>query len=293
MTDDQFLQAQALFNAGNYRRCREVALQQLAQHPDDVSLLKLAGKASLELNMDDAATYLQRVVNQRPDEVEAWHDLGDALVDQGRLAEAMAALREAARLRPDDAGVLVDLGHIAYVLGDAEEAISSLSRAARLEPGNLSTLRSLVDMYRRSGRLQEALDVAKQITDLQPEDVLGTMDVADLNLALGNYDAAVRTYHRLREIDTQQDPNIDHEVYAYHGMIQVEMQRERWRRVLDLAVDATRVDRYGLTTNVLAYAVAQVFGASDRPVPTRSEVDTALAAELAEHRRLHTEALSL
>jgi tetratricopeptide (TPR) repeat protein len=292
VTDDAFQQAQAYFNAGNYERCRELVLQNLSSHPDDADLLKLAGKCSLELNLGDAATYLQRAVNQRPDDVEAWHDLGDALADEGQLPEAAAALREAARLRPSDVAVLVDLGHILYALGAHEEAISALDQAAKREPGNLTTLRSLADMYRRTGHLKQALEVTEQITELQPEDVLATMDIADINLALDNLDAAVRAYHRLREIDTAQDPDMDHEVYAYHGMIQVEMQRERWRRVLDLAVDATRVDRYGLTTNVLAFAVAQVFGASDRPAPTRAEVDTALAAEQVEHRRMHTEALT-
>ena len=47
------------------------------------------------------------------------------------------------------------------------------------------------------------------------------------------------------------------------------MRRERWRRALDLAVDATRVDRLGRTTDVLAFVVAQVFGAADRPAPPR------------------------
>jgi tetratricopeptide (TPR) repeat protein len=204
------------------------------------------------------------------------------------LPEAADALRQATRLRPTDPAVLVDLGHTLYAQGETDAAIDQLSTAVQREPGNLNILRSLVDMYRRADRLQEALDTAMQIADLRPEDVLATMDVADLNLTLGNLDAAVAAYSRLRHID----PEEEHEVYAYHGMIQAEMQRERWRRVLDLAVDATRIDRYGLTTDLLAFAVVQVFGPSDRPAPSRAEIDAALAAEQAEHRRLHTEALA-
>jgi hypothetical protein len=70
------------------------------------------------------------------------------------------------------------------------------------------------------------------------------------------------------------------------------MRRERWRRALDLAVDATRVDRLGRTTDVLAFVVAKVFGTTeDRPVPTAEEVTSALAASRAEHRRLHEDSL--
>ena len=82
--------------------------------------------------------------------------------------------------------------------------------------------------------------------------------------------------------------SLDHKVYAVHGMIEVEMRRERWRPALDLAVEATRVDRYGRTTDILAYVVTQVFGAGDRPAPSRRDVDDGLAASRNEHRRLHT-----
>jgi tetratricopeptide (TPR) repeat protein len=289
VTDDSFQEAQAFFNAGNYRRCHELAVEGLAKNPNDVTLLRFAGKCSLELDLGDASGYLQKAVNLRPDDVDAWRDLGDALVEEGNLPEAATALREAVRLRPYDAAALVDLGHISFVMGDTEAAIENLSRAAQVAPGNLAALRSLVEMYRRANRLQDALDTATRIVELKPDDVLATMDVGDLNQALGNFDAAVAAYSRLRTIDT--DP--EHEVYAYHGMIQAEMLRDRWRRVLDLSIDATRVDRFGLTTDLLAFAVSQVFGASDRPAPSRAEIDASLAAELAEHRRLHTEELAL
>lgn len=293
VADDSFQQAQAYFNAGNYRRCRDLVHDALTAHPDDVELLKLAGRCSVELNAGDAAAYLQRVVRLDPDNAEAWHDLGDALVDEGRLPEAVDALRQALRLSPDNAGVLVDLGHILYALGDRDEGVAALTQAAHSQPGNLATLRSLVEMHRKMGELEDALAFADQIAELQPDDVLAALDRAELNAALGRYDEAVRAYGRLRQIDAQQDADMDHEVYAYHGMIGIEMQRERWRRVLDLAVDATRVDRYGLTTDVLAFAVAQVFGAGDRPAPSRAEVEASLTAEAAEHRRRHTDALSL
>lgn len=288
VTDDPFHQAQAYYNAGNFSRGREAALQGLAEQPDNVDLLRLAGRCSLELGADDAAGYLQRAVNLKPDDVDAWHDLSDALVEAGRLEEATGALREIVQLRPQDPVALLDLGHILHALGQDDEAISLLSLAAELQPGNLATLRTLVDIYRRTDQTEKAVGAARQIVDLQPEDVLGTMDVADLSLALGRLDEAVDAYRRLRGIDED-----DHEVYAYHGMINAEMQRQAWRRALDLAIDATRIDRYGLTTDLLAFNVAQVFGASDRPVPSRAEVDAALAAEQAEHRRLHTEELAL
>ena len=287
VADDAFRQAQGYYDRGNWRRCRELALQGLDERPDDVRFLRLAGRCSLELDLDDAAAYLRRVVTLAPDDVEAWHDLGVALVDAGQMPEAADALRQAVQLNPDDATSLVDLGHALYTLGQSEEAIAVLTRAAQRDPDDTTALRSLVEMYRGAGQLSAALDVAGQIAARQPDDVLATLDVADLNLALGNLDDAAAAYHRLRSID----PEPGHEVYAYHGMIQVEIRRQRWRRALSLAIDATRGDRYDVTTELLAFLAAQLFGEGDRPAPPWEEVDAALADEQAEHRRLHTEAL--
>jgi hypothetical protein len=113
------------------------------------------------------------------------------------------------------------------------------------------------------------------------------LDIAELSMTLGNLDDAVDAYGRLRQLDTEPL----HEVYAYHGTIQAEMQREEWRRALNLTVDATRVARDDLTTQLLAFIIVQVFGASGHPTLTRAELDAALIAKHAEHRRLHSQAL--
>ena len=207
-----------------------------------------------------------------------------ASLEEGELERARDAFRRALELHPDDASALVDLGHLSFASGDTEEALACFRRAVEKEPQNAEALRALIDLNRRQGRSDEAIEAARSLAEARPEDPLAAIDVADLSLELGALDEAEAAFRRLREFDD--DP--DHEVpYAHHGLIEIEIRRERWRRALDLAVDATRLDRLGRTTNVLAFAVAQVFGEADRPAPTRVEVESALAASRAEHRRLH------
>ena len=138
-------------------------------------------------------------------------------------------------------------------------------------------------MYRETGRLDEALAAGRRVISYRPEDVLTAIDVAEIALTLDRMEDAVEAFRWVRDVDDEPD----HEVYAVHGMIEAELRRERWRVALDLAVDATRVDRLGRTTDVLAYIVTQVFGAADRPSPARRDVDDALLASREEHRRLH------
>ena len=131
--------------------------------------------------------------------------------------------------------------------------------------------------------------MAKELSDARPDDVVAALDVVDLALELDRLDEAEAACRRARGADD--DP--EHDVFLLHALIELEMRRERWRRALDLAVEATRVDRLGRTTDVLAFVVAQVFGEPDRPAPPREEVERALADSRAEHRRLHLEAVGI
>lgn len=282
-------QARASYDAGDFRASRELALAGLAKRGDDPALLRLAGRASSELGLDDATAHLERAAELDPEDGDVWHDLAGAYVNDGNLAAALEALTRVLQLRPDDTAALVDLGHVSYAAGRADEAIGYLRQAAEKDSGNVGALRGLVGIYRQTGKNEEALDAAREVCRLEPDNVLAGLELAELSLELDRLDEAASEFVRLRTIDDEPE----HEVFAFHGAIEAELRRERWRRALDLAVDATRVDRHGRTTDVLAFVVAQVFGEGERPAPSRDQVEQALATSRAEHRRLHEEALVL
>jgi tetratricopeptide (TPR) repeat protein len=253
--DELAAEAQLAYDAGELDRTRELAIRGLETQPDDAELLGLAARSSLELGLGDAVEHFRRLVE----------------------------------LRPDDAGALLNLAHAVYASGDAAEAAALLSRVVEREPENVAALRSLVEMHRRSGQLDAALDAASRLSTCEPSDVLAALDVAELSLDQGAHDAARAAFARVRDLD----PDEDHRPFAYHGMIETEIRRERWRRALDLAIDATQEDRNSLTTALLAYIATQLFGPGDEPAPTSEEIDEALAAERDAHRRLHVEARAL
>ena len=281
--------ARSRFDAGDFEESRDAALRGLQENPDDVALLRVAGRASAELGRDDAVGYLERAVALEPDNADAWRDLGEAHLYENRLQDATKAFRQAVELRPNDVASLVQLAHAAYAAGDPEEAIAHVRQAVERDPNSYAARRALLEIYRAAQRPDDALAAAEELVESDPTDALALLDVAELYLTLDQPVDASSAFARLRKVDD--DP--EHEVFAYHGMIEAEIRRGRWRRALDLAIEATRIDRMGRTTDVLAYVVAEVFGGTDRPAPERAEVDEALAASRAEHRRLHEESLVL
>jgi tetratricopeptide (TPR) repeat protein len=285
--NDLSQQAQAYYNAGNYQQSLTLARQAMQQAPDNVEMLRVAAMSSHALGQDEAAGLLRRLLSARPDDTDGWRDLADALTESGDNSGALEALRQVVRLSPDDLSAQIDLGHTLFTTGARDEAIAMLVRASEQAPGNLAVLRSLTDMYRMSGQQRAALETAKQLLRWQPNDVMALVDAAELGLALGRADEAVDSLVRLRAAA----PEPEDEAYALHALILAEIERGHWRRALDIAVDATRLDRSDLTTDLLAYIVANVFGGSDQPVKTRGELDAAVAAERAELRRRQQDAL--
>ena len=201
-------------------------------------------------------------------------------LEEGDLERAREALRRVIEADPNDSSALVDLGYLALGAGNSDEAAALFRRALEREPGNIDALRAIASIHGRAGQQDDAFEAASAVAYARPDDPLPLLELADLALDVGRLDEAAAAFQRLRSVDD--DPS--HEVYAVHGLIEVELRRENSRGALDLAVDATRVDRAGRTTDILAFVVAQVFGQADREVPQRAEVDAALARSREEHR---------
>jgi Flp pilus assembly protein TadD len=293
-------QARSHFQAGAFGKAHDAAVGGLADAPEDVELLSLAGRAGVEVGADDAVDQLRKVAELQPDSAEAWHDLGDALATEGRDDEATEAFKRALELNPEDELALTHLGHNAFTTGKSDDAVSYLTQAADRSESQMSTaVISLVEMYRSLGQADLALEAAKKILDAGPDDVATILDVAELSLELGNHDEALRAFERLREIDEVDQ----HEVYVLHGMIQVELARDDAARALELARDAKAIDTVGRTTGVFAYLEheagsggvdlprdmsAATISALEAP-PSRAEVDAALAESLREHHLSHAD----
>jgi tetratricopeptide (TPR) repeat protein len=245
----------------------------------------MADDSSVDTELEE----LRRAVEQRPDDGAAWQDLGGALLERDELEEAASAFAKAAELRPQEAEPLIDLAHSRFATGDVSSALASIREAVEREPRNASALFSAVELARVAGRPDEALDAARRIVEANPDDAVAALDVAELSLELDQLDEAGSAFARLRSMED--DP--EHELYALHGLYEVEVRRGDWRRALELAVDASKLDRYGRTTDLLAFAAAQVFGEAERPAPSRADLDAALAESRTEHRRLHSDQLTL
>jgi tetratricopeptide (TPR) repeat protein len=166
------------------------------------------------------------------------------------------------------------------------EYLAKAADIAHAGAGTSTAAISLVDMYRSFGQYEQALAQARRLADAVPDDVLARLEVAELAVAAGRLDEARSAYERLRELDDVPG----HEVYPLHGLIQVEITAGDWGRARELTDQTAALEPYGMTADVASFVREQVGERTaeelDHPVPTRQEVDDALAASLAEYRRM-------
>ncbi len=66
-----------------------------------------------------------------PRDANAWHELGNALVEAGDRAGGCVALRNALRLDPARAGTLRALGNLLFESGQFENALEDFERLGR------------------------------------------------------------------------------------------------------------------------------------------------------------------
>ncbi|MET0510939.1 MAG: tetratricopeptide repeat protein [Thermoleophilaceae bacterium] len=291
-------EARAYFEAGAFGRAHEAAVAGLERAPDDVELLRLAGRAGVEVGSGDAVERLRRVTELQPDSAEAWRDLADALSAEGRTAEASDAFRKVLESEPEDEAALTALGHTAFQEGKRDDAVSMLEQVAGRGRGGSSAAISLVDMYRTLGQPDNALAAARRVAEADADSPLAALDVAELALETGHLDEAADAFARLRELLELPDG----QVAALQGAIKVELARGQPERALELARQASAIDSVGRTAGVLAHLEVEL-GADETPYdaiargattvfiqaqelpPSRTDVDWLLDATLAELRR--------
>jgi tetratricopeptide (TPR) repeat protein len=134
----------------------------------------------------------ETVTRIAPDLARGFHNLGAALNDVGRYAEAEGAFTEALRLQ-EHADTLIGFGSILSYQGRHEESAKYYERARSIGPVSYILLSNLGDAYRRLGRSEQSRDAYAQALALadarlveQPRDAYNRVFVGYICVRLGD-----------------------------------------------------------------------------------------------------------
>ncbi|HEY9843923.1 MAG: tetratricopeptide repeat protein [Candidatus Sericytochromatia bacterium] len=96
--------------------------------------LKMGALRRIQAHIDEAMQLLERILARHPELPEAHYNLGWALANQTRHAEAVLAYQQALRLRPDYAEAWSSLAHSQLELEQVPECLAACRRALDLKP---------------------------------------------------------------------------------------------------------------------------------------------------------------
>jgi Flp pilus assembly protein TadD len=151
----------------------------VAKCPDNLRARNNLGAALLELGrVAEAMGEYQEIVRIKPDQAEAHMYLGAALLQQARFPEAIEQLEQALRLKGGVAEVHNNLGAALFRMGRVSEAIAHYEEALRLRPQDAVAHMNLGVALYEQGQVSEAIQQWEEALKLRP-------DYAEAHLNLG------------------------------------------------------------------------------------------------------------
>lgn len=199
---------------GDYRTAVGIWRDTVATRPGNFHALESLGKALMEEGrLEEAIEPFQEAVRLKSDDAELFSNLGSALAQAGRFSEAVAMHRKALALEPDSAIDHYHLGNTYLRANDLGNAALIFRQTLSLDPNSYSAHGNLGMVLKQQGDLAGAAEHFEKLLRLMPQDVIGYKLLADVRVAQKRTDEAVRLYREALQI-APGDPEISERLNA-------------------------------------------------------------------------------
>lgn len=169
----------------------------------------------------------EETIRTDPTNAVAYGAKGYALLELGRLQEALASLDEAIRLKPTYASAYFNKGKTLALMGRREESLTAIDEAIRLNAANDDNSWQMPIFYqtkgyvlRTLGRYEEALSAFKETIRFDPTISTSHSGLSDILHSLGRYEEAARGAEEAIRLDRN---NIA--AYRYKGNALLGLER--------------------------------------------------------------------
>jgi tetratricopeptide (TPR) repeat protein len=191
-----------LVSSNHVEDAMEMYQQSLRINPNNAEAHINIGNAVLQLGrVAEARDQYQEAVRLRPGFAEAHQNLGVVLSRLGQRQEAREQWEQAVRIDPNYADALVNLGTALAQAGDMAGAAGHLTRALQIKPDNVEALDDLGNVMMGLGRVQEAISYYKQALRIKPDSVQAHNNMGIALTRLGRVAEAITHWKRAVEID--------------------------------------------------------------------------------------------
>ena len=119
--------------------------------------------------LDQAAESFKQVIAAKPEEPEAYYNLGTLYLRKNDFGQARQYLEQTVKLRPTHAEAWNNLGMLAAQTGQTEEAVRDFQQSLNLKPNYATALLNLGNLYRRAHNFSQAEDILGRALQAEPD----------------------------------------------------------------------------------------------------------------------------
>jgi protein O-GlcNAc transferase len=201
MTPDYHNDLGLALHALGQREAAIIAYQRAVQLSPSFEGLSNLGAALLEKRrFAEAITAFEDALALKPDAADVQIRLGDALKGQGQLQTAINAYRQARAIQPSFEACH-QLATALHEQGESGEAVAVFRQALAIKPDSGEAYYNLGNALRAVGKLNEALDAYRRASQLTPDNINAYNNLGMLLQAQGDLEAALATYRQALALD--------------------------------------------------------------------------------------------
>lgn len=188
-----------------YWRNSEVLFRRaLAVTPDNPVARDNLGNALLEQNqVDEAMNQYLQAISLDPAFPEPHYNLALALVNKGQTDDAIAQFREVIRLKPDSPQAFFNLGVALKAKGQFDDATAAYREAVRLAPDNADARYSFGTLLGMKGQLADAALQFRAAIRLKPDFAEAHDNLGNAFLYQNQVDAALTEFREAIRLNSQ------------------------------------------------------------------------------------------
>lgn len=223
----------ALYNSGRYSEAENRIQLLLKDYPEEGFLWKLLG-VLFHMQGKDALPVLKKTALLFPGDAGVHNNLGNALQNLGRFADAAESYRRALQLKPDFAVAHNNLGLVLQAMGQLDAALASYRRVSEIDPDYVNVHGDMGNILRELGRREEALACYRLALKLEPDNPDIHNNLGNVLQECGELEAAVASYRTATRINPDFAYAHSNLGYALKKLGQFEEAAKSCRRAIEL-----------------------------------------------------------
>ncbi len=151
--------------------------------------------------VDDAIIHYQEALQIKPDYADAHFNLGIALAQKGRVEEAVTQYQQALQIKPDYAEAHLNLGNALAQKGRVDDAITQYQEALQINPNYTEVHVNLGNALMQKGRLDDAATQYQQALQIKPDYAPAHVSLGIVLVQTGRAGEAIAHIHQALQVE--------------------------------------------------------------------------------------------